>query len=793
MDNVSLETLEFAELCTILAQYGQTPRGREALQNLPLSTDLRQIQEQLALVQECVQYQRETSIRIGEIIDPRPVLQRLAIIGTALDTAELLDLQRIINVGTSLRQQLREAAEKFPLLAALGDQLPNLQALVSQMRRLLLPSGEINEDASPELRRLRREINVLRQRIYRHLEALLAQAGQEGAAREEFVTVRNNRFVIPVNNDFRGRVPGVVHGMSSSGATAFIEPLSSIEDNNEMVRLKEQEELEINRILVQLADQLRRELPQLQLLQELLTDLDIVVAKANFAQAYDCVKPEMNTTGELHLTTARHPLLMANFRGSDQTVVPFSLQLDRQTTTLVISGPNAGGKTVVLKAVGLLCLMAQAGLPVPAQRARLPILQTILADIGDHQSLAANLSTFSSHIRNISQMTTSLVTPALILLDEVGTGTDPEEGAALAVAIVEYFRQRGAQIIVSTHYNQLKAYAQRTAGVSNAAVEFNERTLQPTYRLLPDLAGTSSGIEIARRLGLSEAILTLATTTLSQRDQAQADFLRQIQEEAQQWKDLNSALESERQATAEKFQQLESSFQQREQQREREFTRQLQQLMNLLEEEAQTVLDKIKDKALLAKVVKEKEKQLSNFRSQARELIKPSPAAVNTRNLVASLDPPPQRVFKVGDAVITELGQTGRVEDVQGNDVFVRVGSLRFKAMAANLQPTAKPQSSAKPGKNVNLVRADNAVIANTVELNVIGQTTAEACERVDKFLDQAFLENSDRLRIIHGLGTGKLKQAITRMLQHHPHVGKFYPATGAEGGGGATIVELKD
>jgi DNA mismatch repair protein MutS2 len=801
MEHQAFSALEFDELKRLLARYAQTPTGRKQLLALAPGQDLASIERWHQEVEECVAYQRELGrIRISEMEDPTLVLERLAVADTRLAAEEMLQLQSIISIGNALRGQFREARERFVALAAIIDRMPNLSALYNRLRATLLPSGEINEDASPELKRLRREINSLRARIYRHLEALIDQAGSEGAVRDEFVTMRNGRFVIPVRNDARGRVPGVMHGTSSSGATAFIEPLSTIEENNEMVRLKEMEEAEIAKILFHLTEVLRAELPHIASLVDALADLDTIVAKADFARDYDCVKPQMNAALDLDFADGRHPLLEHNLRAAGGKIVAISVALNRENSTMVISGPNAGGKTVVLKTVGLLALMAQAGLHVPARRARMPIFDHVLADIGDHQSIAANLSTFSSHISNLREMAAVVADhrdkAALALIDEVGTGTDPDEGAALGVAIVDYFKQQGALVMVSTHYNPLKFYATQTAGVINASVEFNEETLRPTYRLLTNMAGTSSGIEIARRLGLQEEILAMATKTLDRRDLHQANFLKTIKAEADRWQDLNAALESERQVTAAKYQQMDAEFAARERARQREFEQQMANAVSAFAEQASQFIAQIKDKALAAKLVKEREKRIFQLKRQASAPPSGEAERADAPKAQASAPLPslPTQGFSPGDRVQTELGQEGMVEEIKGDDIFVRVGAMRFKTLAGNLKflghGAVKKKADLRLPAGVNFIREDADAV--TSELNVIGCNAEEARDRVDKFLDRAFLESFDRVRIVHGSGLGKLRRAIGDLLQAHPHVANFYQAAPSEGGAGATIVELR-
>lgn len=785
MKTQALEALEFDRFKQILLAYAQTPLGHKELHNLTPSTDIDFIRRSHEEVSECVSFQREYgNIRISSMEDPSRPLERLAIASTQLDSDELLQLQSIISIGHSLRQEMRDLRDRFTHLYAVIGRLPDLSRLWRKLRGTLMPSGDVNEDASPELRRLRREIALVRNRIYRKLENLIEQAGSEGAVRDEFVTQRNGRFVIPVRHDFRSRVPGVVHGTSSSGATAFVEPIVAIEENNELVRLRELEAIEVAKVLFSLSEEARKELPAIRELVAALAHLDTIVAKANFAKDYNCVKPQMNTEGRLELQDARHPILEHTLRQSQGQIVPISFRLHANSSAMVISGPNAGGKTVVLKTAGLLALLAQSGLHVPAKDAVLPVFASILADIGDHQSIAANLSTFSSHISNIREMAEAVTLPALVLLDEVGTGTDPEEGAALGVAIVDYFRRNGACVIVSTHYSPLKYYATQTPDVVNASVEFDEKTLRPTYRLLLDIAGTSSGIEIARRLGLQEEILETATKTLDRKDLHQANFLKFIQTEAERLRQLTAALEEERQVTAQKYEQIERQFAVRDQKRQSEFESEIAAVIKRFEKVSSDLISELKDSVAASRLAKERDRKLSKLKQEARTVLAESSGV--------QVSKPPQvlKDFSVGDLVTTELGQQGRIEQISDGDIFVRVGSMRFKARASGLTPIKKAAAPKLPA-GVNLQRRESALESSS-ELNLIGSRVEEALSRVDEFLDAAFLEGFDRVRIIHGAGTGRLKRAISEFLKSHPHVATFQQAASSEGGAGATIVELR-
>src|SRR5215831_7183737 len=526
MNRQAFEILEFPSLRALVERNAQTESARALIQQLEPIGDLTRLQTDLEQLREMIELRRRgTRISFDGVADVAETVSRLRIEGTALQSGALLDVARLCGRALEARSAILAEREILPALFEIVASLPaELGKLAAQITKKILPGGELDDRASPQLAAIRRDLASARSRITRSLEALMRRASE--AIQEELVTVRNDRFVIPVRSDHQSRIKGVAHGSSSSGATIFIEPLETIEANNELQNLREAEQREIAEILFSLSEQLRSELPAIELAAEAITQLDFMSAKAAFAERFDCVVPTIGSgvssgpvatapgsdpdLETLELVDARHPLLEASLRTTGGAVVPVSLKLDTNHPVMVISGANAGGKTVVLKTAGLLTLMALSGLPVPARAARIPFYASVLADIGDHQSLAANLSTFTSHVGNIGKMIDSCVTPALVLLDEVGTSTDPEEGSALGVAVVDHFKQRGAQVMATTHYAGLKMYAANQGQVLNASVEFDEKTLRPTYRLLLGLAGSSSGLEIARRFGIPDGVIKTA-------------------------------------------------------------------------------------------------------------------------------------------------------------------------------------------------------------------------------------------------------------------------------------------
>jgi DNA mismatch repair protein MutS2 len=806
MHSQALFTLEFDRLKELLLQQARTPLGVAMAEALTISVSEAEIVRELRLAGEGAVYLREgaTALDVNDLPDPRPALGKLNVADVNLEPFEILNLLRLISVAMGLRETFHNEQEKFPLICEITETIPNLRALYQRLRGRISPAGEIEDFASPELREVRFQISKLRSQIQRSLETILKRAEEAHALQDEFITIRNERYVIPIRNDNRGAVAGVVHGMSSSGQTAFVEPLETIGLNNELVRLRELEQVEITKVLFSITEELREERATLEAMAARVGQLDFIAAKARLAIAQNAIEPRVNNSGRLALKDARHPLLEASLKAQGAPIVPISMDLDADRRVMVVSGPNAGGKTVVLKTAGLLSLMAQAGLLVPAAEADLPVFHQVHADIGDHQSIAANLSTFTAHIQNVRRVSDELKPPALVLLDEVGTGTDPEEGSALGVAMVDYFREHGAHVIVTTHYSGLKMYATNTPGVINASVEFDERTLKPTYRLLVGLAGSSSGIEIARRFGLPEAITGRAAERVKTASAEATEYLRRLKDQFDHQRQLAAALEEERAAVADKYAKLELHFIQKEKEREKEFRAELQKVVDEFVNKAEKFASTIEDAASARKVRKEIEKRTVELRaaasSESRKMRqRVAPAAGADEGAAPEAEESPEAVdLSPGDRVrVLSLDQEGVVESVSETEIVVQIGALRFREQRANLRLSGRKTETKRKAvglaglpKGVSVTLQDQPAIGG--ELNVIGKTVNEATEAADKFLDAAYLDNYDSIRIVHGIGMGALKRAIADLLSDHPHVAKWRQASPDEGGAGATVVELK-
>ena len=826
MNNQAFTTLEYPQLLELLRRNAQTEAGKRLIDQLGPFSDLNDLRYELALLAECVSLRsRGVNWSFSEFADPAEILAMLRIEGAALPAVSILEIARLCEQALTARAAILAERETAPELWKLVENLPrDLNTLVAKVSSKILPSGELNDRASPELARIRHEVTALRSRITRSLENLMRKSAE--AIQDELVTIRNDRFVIPVKADHRGRVKGVAHGYSASGATAFVEPLETIDSNNELQGLHEAEAREISRILQSLTDELRNQLTGIEHAAAAVAKLDLINAKALFHRRFDCSIPSVtdapaNSSGQLVLVEARHPLLEENLRSLGAKVVPVSFALDADHNAMVISGANAGGKTVVLKTTGLLSLMALSGLSVPATSAQFPFYVSILADIGDHQSLVANLSTFTSHVANIARMIQSCERPALVLLDEVGTGTDPEEGSALGVAVVDYFRRIcNAHVITTTHYSGLKMYAGNEPGVVNASVEFDQKTLQPTYRLIVGIAGASAGLEIARRFGVPDQIIKSATSSVNDSSLQTSEYLRRIKRESEEATALREALEEERTAVAEKFASLEKDAAKREKQRQTEYDQVVQRAMNDVGRRSRELLARIEDRSERIRAEREAQRNAAAMKRelQAARVSSSQSSSGGEREVrivrdgkVLSREPEqevsevtyikaPSRPVVVGDIVkLRSFGSVGTVEQIRDGEAEVRVKALRFREKLEDLELVeAQPLAKSQKGKLEKLKESSGTQVhlkseqRTDSELNVIGQTTDEAVDSVDKFLDEASLANLSQVRIVHGHGTGALRRAIAELLRGHPHVARFLAAPQDQGGSGATLVELK-
>ena len=801
MSRSAQEVLEFDKLRELLRQRTTCALGRRAIDALQFSQNVAFLQEQFALIREAREWLRSgRDLGFGALSDPAVWLAKIEGFGAALEPSEFLEAASLLETAAWLRAQFPEEAGQFPLLAERAGAVADFREVLTALRRCVLPNGEINDDASPMLRRIRVSIVQTRDGIQRSLKQILRSRNAE--AGEDYVTLRNDRFVIPVRAENRRSVPGVVHGASSTGQTVFLEPFETVEANNQLVQLAEDESAEILRIRRELTARLQRELPALIAAADTIRLLDGVFARGRFAREFDAALPEFSTDGELHLQSARHPVLEDKLRREQRDIVPMSLSLNREERLLVISGPNTGGKTVALKTAGLAALAAQCAIPVAAQRAALPLFDGVLVDIGDEQSIAADLSTFSAHMLNLKTILETTTPQSLVLLDEMGTGTAPEEGAALAVALLDKFRAKGCLVMATTHHDRLKSYAATEPGVVNAAVEFDEANLRPTYRLLVGIPGGSSGIAIARRLGLAAQIIDRARELLSPESREAADLIAYLHRSREELDRMRQQMTVERNELETERAMLRTEWTSRQQKRIRELETQFAEMQKRFEENIARVVEAVKERELRAQVEKTARRKFGEVRSEAREEL--NAAVVQTiSDSQTDLGVGTSSAGRV-DAESLQPGAKIRVRGfskpvilrrIEGRNAEIEAGPLRMKiatdeVMGVETSPAGKVPATSNPG-SVSTVRVTVPASAQ-YELNVIGQTVEQATERVDKFLDDAVLARLPSVRIIHGYGTGALRRGLSDFLRTHPLVAAHASEAEERGGKAVTVVELR-
>ena len=794
-DPFSREVLEFPAVVELLRGYLSGPLSEPVLDGLEPQAELEQVRRDLARAREAQEFLRAGSRpSFGALRDPRPLLDRLRVEGVTLTALEILALVELAKAALGVRRLF--AGGPSAGLDELTRALADFRGLVTELNGKILPDGTLDSSASPALARLRRSIERLRQEVQASLERLVRRLAQDGVLQDAVVTLRNDRFVIPVRSEEKRRVAGVVHGASSSGATVYVEPLETVPLNNELVELQDQEAAEVQRLLGVFSRMLQERRGDLASATEILSELDLAFAKAEFSAAYDCCIPEWTADRALSLREVRHPLLEKTLRGQGRKPVPLTIEIRLPKTLMLISGPNTGGKTVALKTLGIAVLMAQAGVPVPAQQARLPRFGRVLADIGDQQSIEANLSTFSAHMTNIQGMAEVADANDLVLLDELGASTEPNEGAALAIAILEHFRQRGALALASTHHSRLKAYAAETPQAVNAAMEFDEATLQPTYRLCIGLPGKSSALDIAQRLGMEPSIVAKARALLHPADAEAESLIARLHEQSAEFERRLAALDSERKELARERQEAERQFQQERRTKLRELDVRLEETLRQSAQNWQQAVEELRRQAAPPKVVAKGQRLAARLERETRE-------EWNAQVLEAigapAAEVPADHPLAVGDLVqVANVSTPGKVTALAEDDgVVVAIGNLHMRVRKDELRviSAAGPASGASRtiGAGAGLKSGPSSPATEVPEeFNVIGNTAEEARERVDKFLDEAYLSGRFRLRIIHGHGKGILRKTLHEMFASHPHVKKFYPAPPHEGGSGATIVELK-
>jgi DNA mismatch repair protein MutS2 len=808
----ALRALEFDRIVEAVRGLSLTPMGDERLARLAPSTDPQKVAQLLAATTETAKFLAANALfplrATGEL--PQ-ILQLLAVEGRALEPLRLLALAGFLDSVDETRAAIRRAAATFPLLEAASGGAASFKGETAQTRDTIEPSGDVVDNASPELRVIRDRLRKQRTRLRGTLESYLRGKETAKYLQEQVVTERNGRYVLVIRAEHRSHIPGIVHGASTSGASLYLEPLSTVEINNDIVALEETEHEEIRRILLALTDAFRARAGDLHRTIEAATELDVLQARARYSGAVDGVEPALSADGAFELQLARHPLIRGKGPPGEakMNAVAVTIKIIPPATTLLVTGPNTGGKTVALKTAGLLALMAQAGLHIPAaEGSRLPVFRSIFADIGDEQSIDASLSTFSGHVANIASMDRSLALPALVLLDEVGSGTDPIEGGALGVAIVDHFRRRGATLMATSHYDALKTYAATTDGVASAAFGFDADTFAPTYQLLYGSPGRSLALEIAGRLGLNPSVIAAARQNLSARDAQLAEHLAKIDRDmrALEHEQRLAARERETLHAAEaRMQQREDALHQREDTFKRRLNEELETQVRQARREIDDVVAGLKAKAAAIanapRLVSTGDAGAvrADARAAVETIAKRALSGENGANGGAAsvnqppaASPQPPAEVAVGDRVIVAgLGLEAIVTAVHDGtaDLDVRGKRMRSNIRDLRLVASASASPAAKVSVHVELLPRE----AGPSDLNVIGCTVDEALTRAERFLDESLLTDQRTVRFIHGYGTGQLKRALAGFLEQHPLVAKIATAPPEQGGGGVTVVELKE
>jgi DNA mismatch repair protein MutS2 len=783
--------LEFEQLRALLGRYLRSPIGRAELDRLEPVSDRFAVNESLADTSEAVDYLRAASspqasgrgsavrLRFDFDGDPGMLAARLRIEGITLDAIEIYQLARLLDVAAEVRGAILNSAARYPRLAAHASQIADLRSLADDLRGKILPDGTVSDDASVALARIRKDQERQRKNIEQSLDRFLRAHREDGTLQEDFITIRNDRWVVPVVTGRERRVDGVIHGSSGSGQTVYVEPLETIQLNNELVRLHEEELREIHRILREFSARLREHAVEISASAAALGRLELLFVKAEFAVDFGCCIPKLGD--RIVLSAARHPLLEEILRKARAKVTPMSVELHPQQSTLLISGPNTGGKTVALKTVGLLALMTHAGLPVPALEAEFPLFDQVLADIGDHQSLAESLSSFSSHIVSVKSMLQNATSDSLVLMDELGRATDPEEGGALGVTILEAFRHRGAYTVASTHLMAMKVYGASTSGVLNASMGFDDETLAPTYVLRIGAPGKSAGLDIASRLGLEPWLIAEARSRMSSTERDVAHFIAELNRKLEELSAERNKLAADKAALDAREAGLETTWEKKYAQKLQEVEKNATKLATEFEQRAHDTIEDLsqKNRARIAKTRREYQESVSAIAPEPVRTISTAPIAPKPKLAEGT------RVRLKGirtPATVRRILDNGAIE--------VEAGFMKLQIPESDIEEILTGAAAAKPA--TMQLRKGPSFDGNFREINLVGQRAEEACSVLDKFLDNVALADVERIRIIHGHGMGILKRAVSDLLAGNPHVARYYVAPQEEGGSGSTIVELK-
>lgn len=792
MNQKVLRTLEYNKIVERLAEYAFGADTKERCLSLLPSTSLSEITN----AQQQTKDAMNRSLKKGRLdcsgIKPLSSAIRRVEIGGTMNIEELLGLCKLLETARRVKAYGRKEREDIPSdsLSELFDGLEPLSPLCDEIRRCIISVDEISDDASSNLKSIRRSIRSTGDRIHAQLNQMLNNQNVRNCLQDFVITMRNGRYCLPVKAEAKSQITGMVHDQSSSGSTLFIEPMAVVNLNNELKELSIKEQDEIAVILATLSAKPGEYIPAIETDYQILTELDFIFAKAAYALEYNGITPHFNTERKIRILKGRHPLLDA------KKVVPIDISLGSDFDQLVITGPNTGGKTVSLKTVGLLTLMGQAGLPIPSgDRSELAVFDDIFADIGDEQSIEQNLSTFSSHMTNIIHILKEANEHSLVLFDELCAGTDPTEGAALAVSILSYFHSRGIRTMATTHYSEIKIYALTTSGIENACCEFDVETLSPTYRLLIGIPGKSNAFAISKKLGLSDTLIEDARTRISSNEQNFEDLLSDLEAS-------RITIEKE-QAEINRYKSEIAALKQQLKNKQEKLDESRDAILRKAKEEANQILQEAKDTADEAirnfnkygttrPSIQEMEKQRTNIREKMAANEKKSSKKKDT----AIYNPKVPKKLRIGDSVkVLSMNLTGTVHSLPNakGDLFVQMGILRSQVNIKDLVliEDAAPGSKKYAKTGAGKLKMSKSASVST-EINLIGKTVDEAIALLDKYLDDAYLAHLPSVRIVHGKGTGALRSAVQSHLKRQSYIKSFHLGEFGEGDAGVTIAEFK-
>lgn len=790
MNEKCIKTLEYNKIISMLCDNTVSDMGRDIAEALVPSSDINEVRELQQETTEAVNLiLKKGNAPLSGIYDIRVPLRKVKM-GSRLDPGELLKIAYTLRSCRILKNYISEdkGEQQFPIIEYYIDTLSPFKNIEENIFNAIENEEEISDRASSLLHSIRRKIKDKSAGIKEKLNHMVTSPAYSKYLQEGIVTVRGDRHVIPVKQEYRAQVPGIIHDQSSSGATLFIEPMVIVEMQNELKQLRLSEAEEIERILYELTGLVGEKYESIKLNAEILATLDFIFAKAKLSLEFRCVEPKVNDKGIINIKKARHPLIDA------KKVVPIDIYMGESFNTLVITGPNTGGKTVTLKTVGLLCLMAQAGLHIPAgDYSEVAVFDEVFADIGDEQSIEQSLSTFSSHMTNIVSILNNITKNSLVLFDELGAGTDPTEGAALAMSILELLYKKDIRTAATTHYSELKVYALSTPGVCNASMEFDVATLRPTYKLLIGIPGKSNAFEISQKLGLSGDIINRAKEFISKEDIEFEDVIKDLQENRKKMQEESDLASRMRMDIERSKKELDNKLGKMEEQKERmlrDAQREALAIVKRSKQEADQIIRELreameKEAADKALVIEQARTKLKQKQDEAEEKIGEA--------VLGKVSHKPPKKLKLGDTVkIVNLNQKGYVltlPDEQGN-LMVQAGIMKVSVNINNLTLDQEEKQTAK--KQANLHLSSEKARSISAQIDVRGQTLEEAIMNVDKYIDDAYLAGAGQVTIIHGKGTGTLRAGINQMLRSNSHVKSFRVGAFNEGGSGATIVEIK-